>query len=45
MEQATFIPGGKKLIEKYLLINDKEICEYLGLSIEPEKKLISLYFK
>lgn len=36
LEQATYIPGGFKLIQKYLLINDKEVCDYLGLETEPE---------
>ena len=36
LEQATYIPGGLKLMQKYLLINDQEVCEYLGLETEPE---------
>lgn len=36
LERATYVPGGLKLIQKYLLINDKEVCEYLGIRIEPE---------
>lgn len=36
LEQATYIPGGQKLMQKYLVINDPEVCEYLGLQTEPE---------
>ena len=36
LEQATYIPGGLKLMQKYLVINDQEVCEYLGLETEPE---------
>lgn len=36
LEELTYVPGGTKLIEKYLIINDKEVCEYLGLNVEPE---------
>ena len=36
LEQATFAPGGRKLIQKYLVINDPEVCEYLGIETEPE---------
>ena len=36
LEQATFAPGGRKLIQKYLIINDPEVCEYLGIETEPE---------
>lgn len=36
LEQLTYIPGGQKLLEKYLVVNDKEVCEYLGLHVEPE---------
>lgn len=36
LEQATYIPGGQKLIQKYLVINDPEVCEYLGIETEPE---------
>ena len=36
LEQATFVPGGRKLIQKYLVINDPEVCEYLGIETEPE---------
>lgn len=36
LEQLTFIPGGMKLLEKYLVVNDQEVCEYLGIKVEPE---------
>lgn len=36
LEQATYIPGGLKLMQKYLVINDEDVCEYLGLQVEPE---------
>ena len=36
LEQVTYIPGGLKLMQKYLVINDPEVCEYLGLETEPE---------
>lgn len=36
LEQVTYIPGGLKLLQKYLVINDPEVCEQLGLQIEPE---------
>lgn len=36
LEQATYIPGGLKLIQRYLVINDEEVCNYLGLEVEPE---------
>lgn len=36
LEQATYVPGGLKLMQKYLVINEKDVCEYLGLEIEPE---------
>ena len=36
LEEATFVPGGLKLIQKYLIINDLDVCEYLGLQTEPE---------
>ena len=36
LEQATYIPGGQKLMQKYLVINDKEVCDYLGIETEPE---------
>lgn len=36
LEKLTYIPGGKKLIEKYLLINDQDVVEELGLHVEPE---------
>lgn len=36
LEELTYIPGGTALINKYLVINDEEVCEYLGLTIEPE---------
>ena len=36
LEQATYIPGGLAILQDYLLINDQEVCEYLGLSTEPE---------
>ena len=28
LEQVTYIPGGVKLMQKYLVINDQEVCEY-----------------
>lgn len=36
LEQVTYIPGGLKLMQKYLVINDQEVCDYLGLETEPE---------
>lgn len=36
LEQATYIPGGQKLMQKYLVINDKDVCDYLGIETEPE---------
>ena len=36
LEQLTYIPGGLKLLKKYLVINDPDVCEYLGLETEPE---------
>ena len=36
LEQLTYIPGGLKLLQKYLVINDPDVCEYLGLETEPE---------
>lgn len=36
LEEATYVPGGFKLIQKYLVINEPEVCEYLGLETEPE---------
>lgn len=34
--KLTYQPGGKKLLQDYLLINDKESAEELGIKIEPE---------
>lgn len=34
--QASYIPGGLKLMQKYLIINDEELCEKIGIVIEPE---------
>lgn len=36
LQELTYIPGGRKLINKYLLVQDKEVCDFLGLEIEPE---------
>lgn len=36
LEELTYTPGGIKILEKYLVINDEELCEYLGLKTEPE---------
>lgn len=36
LEQLSYIPGGLKLLEKYLSINDNEVCEYLGIETELE---------
>ncbi len=36
LEQATYISGGLAIIQDYLQINDEEVCEFLGLSTEPE---------
>lgn len=36
LEQLTFVPGGLKLLEKYLVVNEQEVCEFLGLRVEPE---------
>ena len=38
LEQATFIPGGFKIIQDYLQIADPEVCEFLGIDMEPEYK-------
>lgn len=35
LEHLTFIPGGEKLIKKYLVLS-KDVIEALGLDIEPE---------
>lgn len=36
IEQLMFAPGGKYILNEYLLVNDQELCEYLGLQLEPE---------
>lgn len=36
LEQVTYIPGGLVILQDYLLINDEEVCEYLGITAEPE---------
>lgn len=36
LEEATYVPGGLKIMQKYLVINEPEVCEYLGLETEPE---------
>lgn len=36
IQKLIFVPGGKKIIEKYLMISDKELLEELGLETEPE---------
>lgn len=36
LEQVTYVAGGLIIIQDYLLINDQEVCEYLGLKTEPE---------
>lgn len=36
LEKLTFVPGGLKLMQKYLIISDKEVAEDLGLNVEPE---------
>lgn len=36
LEQATYIAGGLVILQDYLQINDKEVCEYLGIETEPE---------
>lgn len=36
LEQLTYIPGGIVILQDYLLINDKEVCEYLSIQMEPE---------
>ncbi len=36
LEQATYVAGGLVILQDYLLINDEEVCDYLGLATEPE---------
>lgn len=36
LKELQYIPGGKKLMEKYMLIKDKDVCEELGMSLDPE---------
>lgn len=36
LNKLLFIPGGKKLIEDYLLISQEEVIEEIGLVPEPE---------
>ena len=36
VEDLSYIPGGRYLLDNYLIINDEEVCEYLGLEVEPE---------
>lgn len=36
LEKLTYIPGGKRLIDEYLLITNDEVIEELGVHTEPE---------
>ena len=36
LEELSYLPGGRVLMDDYLIINDEEVCEYLGLEVEPE---------
>lgn len=36
LEKASYTPGVLKLFEKYLVINEGEVCEHLGIAVEPE---------
>lgn len=36
LEELTYKAGGMKLLEKYLVINDQEVCDYLSIKTEPE---------
>lgn len=36
LQALKYIPGGQKLLEKYLLIKDQDACEFLELPTDPE---------
>ena len=36
LQALKFAPGGAKLLERYLLIKDQEVCEFLEIPCEPE---------
>lgn len=36
LETALYTPGVESLFEKYLVVSDPEVCDYLGLEVEPE---------
>lgn len=36
VQALMYEPGGRTMLSDYLLIKDQEVCEFLGLTVEPE---------
>lgn len=36
LQSLSYEPGGKLLLDSYLLIKEQEVCDFLGLQVEPE---------
>ena len=36
LEALKFLPGGANLLNKYLLIKDQDVCEFLNMPTDPE---------
>ena len=36
LRRLMYVPGGRTLLEQYLIIKDKDVIEELGLDVEPE---------
>ena len=36
LRRLMYVPGGEELLREFLIINDKEVIDALGLNVEPE---------
>jgi len=36
LEALRYLPGGANLMNKYLLVKDQDVCEFLGMNTDPE---------
>lgn len=36
LDAFRYVPGGAKLMNKYMLIKDQDVCEFLGMPTDPE---------
>lgn len=36
LQALRYMPGGAKLMDKYMLIKDQDVCEFLGMATDPE---------